>query len=136
MDQSVTVARHYARLLWLLLHEPANVDEQKATLRALVTMSKDGAVSMTASGDALAANGAGVPAALSGAREVARQMGSHGVGEVAFDTGASAAGILGSARLLPKFANPIGSICCSCESRTAHGSQASSHRTGSARLLL
>jgi hypothetical protein len=41
MDHSVTFARHYARLLWLVLHEPANVDEQKASLRALVTVSKD-----------------------------------------------------------------------------------------------
>jgi hypothetical protein len=100
MDHSVTFARHYARLLWLLLHETVNVDEQKATLRALVTVSKEGAVSLTASGDALTANGTGVPAALSGVREVARQMGSHGLAEVAFDAGASAAGILGSARLL------------------------------------
>jgi HEAT repeat protein len=100
MDQTVTFARHYARLLWLLLHEPANVDEQKATLRALVTVSKDGAVSMAASGDALTANGNAVPGALSGVREVARQMGGHGVRELAFDAGASAAGILGSARLL------------------------------------
>jgi HEAT repeat protein len=100
MDQSVTFARHYARLLWLLLHEPATVDEQKATLRALVTVSKDGAVSMAASGDALTANGNAVPGALSGVREVARQMGGHGVREVAFDAGAPAAGILGSARLL------------------------------------
>jgi HEAT repeat protein len=100
MDHSVTFARHYARLLWLLLHEPANVDEQKATLRALVTVSKDGMVAMSASGDALSANDSVVPPALSGVREVARQMGSHGVGEVAFDAGAAAAGILGSARLL------------------------------------
>lgn len=100
MDHSATFARHYARLLWLLLHEPANVDEQKATLRALVTVSKDGAVSMAASGDALTANGTAVPGALSGVREVARQMGSHGIGEIAFDAGSAAAGILGSARLV------------------------------------
>ena len=100
MDHSVTFARHYARLLWLLLHEPANVDEQKATLRALVTVSKDGAVSLIASGDSLSANSAAVPGALSGVRDVARQMGSHGVSEMAFDAGAAAAGVLGSARLL------------------------------------
>jgi HEAT repeat protein len=100
MDHSVTYARHYARLLWLLLHEPSNVDEQKASLRALVTVSKDGAVSLTASGDSLSANDSAVPGALSGVREVARRMGSHGVSEVAFDAGASAAGVLGSARLL------------------------------------
>jgi HEAT repeat protein len=100
MDHSVTFARHYARLLWLLLHEPANVDEQKASLRALVTVSKDGAVTLTASGDSLAVNATAVPGALSGVRDVARQMGSHGVSEVAFDAGAAAAGMLGSARLL------------------------------------
>jgi len=100
MDHSVTFARHYARLLWLLLHEPANVDEQKASLRALVTVSKDGAVSMSASGDSLSANVSAVPGALSGVRDLARQMGSHGLAEVEFDAGAAAAGILGSARLL------------------------------------
>jgi len=100
MDHSVTFARHYARLLWLLLHEPANVDEQKASLRALVTVSKDGAVSMSASGDSLSANASAVPGALSGVRDLARQMGSHSLAEVEFDAGAGAAGILGSARLL------------------------------------
>ncbi|HKP14517.1 MAG TPA: hypothetical protein VJT85_00565, partial [Gemmatimonadaceae bacterium] len=66
MDHSVTFARHYARLIWLLLHEPANVDEQKASLRAVITTSKDGAVSLTASGDGIGANANAVPGALSG----------------------------------------------------------------------
>src|SRR5688500_11209390 len=100
MDHSVTFARHYARLIWLLLHEPANVDEQKASLRALVTMSKDGAVSLTVSDDVLRANATQVPAALSGVADLARQLASHGIAEVAFDAGAGAAGLLGSARIL------------------------------------
>ena len=100
MDHSVTFARHYARLIWLLLHEPANVDEQKASLRALVTMSKDGAVRLTAGGDALSANASSVPGALSGVADLARQLASHGIAEVAFDAGAGAAGLLGSARIL------------------------------------
>ena len=100
MDHSVTFARHYARLLWLLLREAANVDEQKATLRALVTVSKDGAVSLTANGDSLWANGTTVPSALAGVADAARQMSAHGVAEVAFDAGAGAAGVLGSARIL------------------------------------
>jgi HEAT repeat protein len=100
MDHSVTFARHYARLLWLLLREPANVDEQKASLRALVTVSKDGAVSLTANGDSLWANATVVPGALSGVADLARQLGRHGIAEVAFDQGAGAAGVLGSARLL------------------------------------
>ena len=107
MDHSVTFARHYARLLWLLLHEPANVDEQKASLRALVTVSKDGAVSLTSSGDALWANATSVPSALAGVADVARQMAGHGIGEVAIQSGAAAAGILGSARILAGDA-PVG----------------------------
>ena len=100
MDHSVTFARHYARLIWLLVHEPANVDEQKASLRALVTMSKDGAVTLTASGDAILANASTVPGALSGVADLVRQMTAHGVAEIAFDAGAAAAGVLGSARIL------------------------------------
>src|SRR4030095_5133940 len=100
MDHSVTFARHYARLIWLLLHEAANVDEQKASLRAIVTMSKDGAVSLTASGDAIGANATAVPSALSGVADLAHRMGVHGVAEIAFDAGAAAAGVLGSARIL------------------------------------
>src|SRR5829696_8204562 len=100
MDHSVTFARHYARLIWLLLHESANVDEQKASLRAIVTMSKDGAISLTASGDAIAANVTAVPSALSGVADLSRQMSRHGIAEIAFDGGAAAAGVLGSARIL------------------------------------
>ena len=100
MDHSVTFARHYARLLWLLLHEPTNIDEQKASLRALVTVSKEGAVSLAANGDAVWANATPVPSVLAGMTDVARQMASHGIAEVAIDAGAAAAGVLGSARIL------------------------------------
>ena len=100
MDHSVTFARHYARLLWLLLHEAGNVDEQKASLRAIVTISKDGAVSLTASGGAIRANAIEVPGALSGVADLARQMSGHGIAEIWFDAGAAAAGVLGSARVL------------------------------------
>ena len=100
MDHSVTFARHYARLLWLLLHDAANVDEQKASLRALVTVSKDGAVSLTATGDSLWANASRVPGALAGVPDAARRLAAHELAEIAFDAGASAAGVLGSARIL------------------------------------
>ena len=62
MDYSVTFARHYSRLVWLLLHETANVDEQKASLRALVTVSKDGAVTLASDGADIVANGTTCPA--------------------------------------------------------------------------
>src|SRR5665213_33208 len=46
LDQSVTHARHLARLVWLLLHEPDNIDDQKATLRLLVAASRDETVNL------------------------------------------------------------------------------------------
>jgi len=100
MDHSVTFARHYARLLWLLVHEPSNVDEQKASLRALVTISKDGAVSFATDGVELLANGNMVPAVLAGVSDVVRLLRAHGVEQVQFDAGAAAAGVIGSARVL------------------------------------
>ena len=100
MDYSVTFARHYARLLWLLVHEPGNVDEQKASLRALVTIAKDGAVTFAMDGGELLANGSVVPAVLNGVPDVVRLLRAHGVAEVQFDAGAAAAGVIGSARVL------------------------------------
>ena len=66
MDYSVTFARHYSRLVWLLLHETSNVDEQKASLRVLVTVAKDGAVTLASDGADITANGHDVPGVLSG----------------------------------------------------------------------
>ena len=100
MDYSVTFARHYSRLVWLLLHETSNVDEQKATLRALVTVGKDGAVTLASDGADVTANGHDVPGVLSGVTDVVRRMTAHGVREIVFDAGAAPAGILGSARIL------------------------------------
>jgi HEAT repeat protein len=100
MDHSVTFARHYARLLWLLVHEPSNVDEQKASLRALVTISKDGAVTLGSDGPELLANGNLVPGVLAGVADAVRLMRAHGLAEIQFDAGAAAAGVVGSARVL------------------------------------
>src|SRR6185369_13539948 len=100
MDYSVTFARHYSRLVWLLLHETSNVDEQKASLRALVTVAKDGAVTLSSDGADLAANGNDVPGVLSGVTDVVRRMTAHGVREIVFDAAAAPAGVLGSARIL------------------------------------
>jgi HEAT repeat protein len=100
MDHSVTFARHYARLLWLLVHEPSNVDEQKASLRALVTIAKDGAVTLTTDASELHANGSPVAGVLAGVADVVARLGAHGLAEIQFDASAAAAGILGSARIL------------------------------------
>jgi HEAT repeat protein len=101
MDYSVTFARHLARLVWLLLREPANVDEQKAALRALVTVSKDGAVTLTLGGpQQLAVNGSPLAGTLNAARELALRLLGHDVRELHAEVGADAADLLNAARTL------------------------------------
>jgi HEAT repeat protein len=100
MDYSVTFARHFARLVWLLSHEPTNVDEQKAALRALVTVARDGFVSLGERAGQFTANGTAIPAVLSGVSDVVERMMAHGVKAVDVDRNATAADIIRVARRL------------------------------------
>ena len=100
MDHSISFARHFARLLWLLIHEPGNVEEQKASLRALVTVSRDGPVTLSYDGPALLANGQAVAAVFSGASDTATRLAAHGAQEMAVHAAAAAADLLNAARLL------------------------------------
>ncbi|HEY0997107.1 MAG TPA: HEAT repeat domain-containing protein [Gemmatimonadaceae bacterium] len=99
MDYSVSFSRHFARLLWLLVHESGNIDEQKAALRALVTISRDGPVRFTVTQGVLGANGAPVPSAFPGLEEFASRLAARS-GTLHFDQGAAPALILGAAREL------------------------------------
>lgn len=96
----VTFARHFARLVWLLVHEPASVDEQKATLRALVLAAKEGAVSLTVRDEQLAANATIVASAFAGVREVIDRLAWLDLAGIEIDVDAGAAELLGLARSL------------------------------------
>lgn len=100
MDYSVTFARHFSRLVWLLLHESGNIDEQKAALRAVVTVSKDGPVTLATQDWRLVVNGAALPEALTGVQDLAAQVIGHAVRELNIDQGAAPADLLGIARIL------------------------------------
>lgn len=100
MDHSVTFARHFARLLWLLLEEPANIEEQKASLRALVTVSRDGPVTLTREGDVLLANGQAIGGAVTGALDTVRRLVAHGAEELGVSVAAEPADLLEAARAL------------------------------------
>ena len=100
MDHSVNLAQHFARLVWLLLHEPGNVDEQKAALRALVVVAKDGRVALALVGETIEANGAAVPTDFPGLSDLATQMASHGLAAVTVDRDAAAKDLLGVSRIL------------------------------------
>lgn len=105
MDHSVTFARHFARLTWLLLEQPDQIDEQKAALRALVTVSRMGPVTLAARDGTLVADGVAVPA-LPGGPETAARLARHGVRELHARAEAAPADLLAAARTLA--AEPAG----------------------------
>jgi hypothetical protein len=100
VDHAITFARHFSRLVWLLMHQADSVDEQKAALRALVTVSKQGAVTLAVQDGQLTVNGAALPPALTGVQELRTQFVGHAIREMAIDVGALPADILGTARIL------------------------------------
>lgn len=100
MDYSVTFARHFARLLWLLLHELENVDEQKGMLRALVMLSREGPITLTVDAGELSANGSPLTSLLAGVTDLVDRMTSHDLETINVDVGASPADLLGAARIL------------------------------------
>lgn len=106
MDYSVTFARHYSRLVWLLLNESANIEEQKAALRASVTVAKDGPVTFATQDWRLSVNGSPLPEALTGVQDLTAQMIGHAVREIVIDQNAAAADLLGVARILAAEAVP------------------------------
>lgn len=100
MDHTATFARHFARLVSLLMHEMSNVDEQKMSLRALVTLSKNGPVTMWPQEWRLLANGQEIPGALTGVQDTAAQMTAHSLTRVEVGANSNAADILGLARIV------------------------------------
>ena len=100
MEFSTLFARHFARLVWLLLHEPSNIDEQKSALRAMVALSKFGAISVESRDWQVMTNGIALPDSTSGATELVAQMAVHGIRAVRFAVAPAAAHVLGMARFL------------------------------------
>jgi HEAT repeat protein len=123
MEYTVTFARQFARLVWLLEHEAANVDEQVATLKAVVTAAKDGPVTLTVEGSQLAANGVALTESPKEAQEFARRLIVHELREINTVASADAAELLNAARALAesKKFRPDGTTAA--EQLTATGAQ-------------
>ena len=100
MDNSLTLARYFARLVWLLVHEGQSIDDQKAALRAVVTVSKDSSVRLGNKEGRLAVNGLVMPQALTGVQELAGRLAVHQIEEIELDQAAAPAELLALARLL------------------------------------
>jgi HEAT repeat protein len=100
MDTSLTLARHFARLVWLLIHEPQSTVEQKVALRAVVTVSKDSSVRLGNTEGRLAVNGLVMPQALAGVQELAERLATHSIEGIDIEQAAAPAELLALARLL------------------------------------
>ncbi|MDE3173781.1 MAG: hypothetical protein KGN74_11965, partial [Gemmatimonadota bacterium] len=98
MDHSPTFARFFARLVGLLVHEPANVDEQKVVLRAAVVMVRQGAVRLTVADGQLVADGEPMPGVLPGVQDTIARMSSAELPGLEFEAGCAPAEILARAR--------------------------------------
>jgi HEAT repeat protein len=100
MNNTGILARQFAQLTWLLLHEPANIDEQKTALRALHNSAKLGGVTLAATDDELRANGESVPLLLTGVQDLLVQLAQHGLAMVTVEVNAKPADLLSAARIL------------------------------------
>lgn len=100
MDNSLTLARYFARLVWLLVNEGQAIDDQKAALRAVVTVSKESSVRLRNKEGRLAVNGLVMPQALTGVQELAARLAVHSIEEIEIDQTAAPAELLALARLL------------------------------------
>jgi HEAT repeat protein len=106
MDYSLTFARHFARLVWLLLNEGHAFDAQIATLRSLVNVSRDGEVKLSTQDWRLVANGQPLPDRFTGAQDLVAQLIGHSVLTLSISQGASPADLLLAARVLASEAAP------------------------------
>ena len=100
MDNSLSLARHFARLVWLLINEPGEKDDQKAQLRAVTTISKEAPARLRAVEGSLMVNDIIIPQALSGVQELADQLVAHQLSALEIDQTAKPSELLAVARLL------------------------------------
>lgn len=100
MDYSITFARHFARFVFLLRHDPLNTDEQKVVLRSLVIIAREGFVMLGTRAGQLTANGMSLPRALSGVPDVIDRMTVHAIRTIDVDRNAAPADMLRLARQL------------------------------------
>ena len=100
MEIQLTFARHYARLVWLLLYDAESYDAQIASLSALVSASRAGAVTIQARDWRLSVNDEFVPDRYTGAQDLVAQLIGHSILEFTVVQDAAPTDILLFARIL------------------------------------
>jgi HEAT repeat protein len=100
VNPAIVFACQYARLVWLLLHDPKNVEEQKDALRAAMAVISQGMVTIARRGSRVFANGKSLPDTLAAGPELGAQMMAHGVMVIEMAATSPPADLLGTARIL------------------------------------
>lgn len=100
MENQLTFARHYARLVWLLLYDAEAYEAQLASLSALVSASRAGPVTIQARDWRLAVNGETVPESFAGAQDLTAQLIGHSILEFTVVQDAALSDMLLLARIL------------------------------------
>ena len=100
MEHSAVFARHFARLVGLLVTEGSSVDEQKVSLRAALQFSREGSVIIAREERRVLCDGAIVSDVFPGVKELGARLLDHGVRELHFAKEAAAVEVLGVARVL------------------------------------
>src|SRR4051812_6090458 len=100
VNPAIVFACQYARLVWLLLHDSKNVEEQKDALRAAMAVIGQGMVTIARRGSRVFANGKSLPDTLAAGPELGAQMIAHGVMVIEMAPTSPPADLLGTARIL------------------------------------
>jgi hypothetical protein len=107
MSYALTFARHFARLVQILLIEGNAFEKQLATLRSLVTVSEQGPVKLVLHDmQLISVNAEVVPGRFEGVEDLLAQLIGHSIIEIEFQQNASLADLLLAAKLLSVAASP------------------------------
>jgi HEAT repeat protein len=107
MSYALTFARHFARLVQMLLIEGNSFEKQLATLRSLVTVSEQGPVKLVLHDmQLISVNAEVVPARFEGVEDLLAQLIGHSIVEIEFQQNASPVDLLLAAKLLSVAASP------------------------------
>lgn len=100
MDSPLTLAHHYARLIWLLRHASGDIEAQKTALRLATVEARQHAVRLHLAGGRLAVNDTFPKDAEPVWRELEERFEEHRIEEVSISREALPAELLAIARLL------------------------------------
>lgn len=107
MSYALTFARHFARLVQMLLIEGNAFERQLATLRSLVTVSEEGPITLILhDGQLLSANEEIVPSRFDGVDDLLAQITAHCISEIEFRRNASPVDLLLAAKVLSLTVQP------------------------------